>query len=1051
MENNPDAHNLRFIFDHMLEGVQIHDLEWRYTYVNDALVNYSRYSREELIGHSVMEMYPGIEQTDVFAAMQRCMKLRNSEKLETEFIFPDGTSNHFELSIQPIDGGIFIFSVDRTQQILASEKLLKANRLYAFNSAINQSIVHITNQEELLSNACKVAIEIGAFKMAVITLIDPDGKLQIVSTRGEGQIAAEVVKYSGLHKDDPMILNTPTGNALRSGKYAVSNDVLHDTGMAQWREGLIQYGIRSSISFPLTNFGKTVGVIGFHSGKEGFFDEQEIILLNEVAIDLSFAMETFVKAENYDAANRLIEANEKRFRALIEKSADMKTLATREGRLFYCSPNVTKVLGYSADDLSNMMVFDLIHPGDLPDFTRKRNKILKSSGAFFQFQHRWLHKSRKWVWCEGTLTNLLHEPGVEAMVTNLRDITAKKEAEIQKEFDANNQYALINNTTDLMWSVDKNYRLITSNEPFNKLLERNRGKVIQKGSKILEHASPEQAILFRKLYKRALKGETFTEVVSLTDPNPAWSEISFHPIRKGSQIVGTACHSRNITEIITLGEHLKKTIQEISDYKFALDESSIVATTNQKGIITHVNDNFCKISKYSREELLGQDHRIINSGYHQKEFIRDLWQTVAKGNIWRGEMKNKAKDGTTYWVDTTIVPFLDPNGKPYQYIAIRADITQKKIIEQQLQKSEQFNRAVLDSLSAHIAVIDSTGNIIAVNSAWEQFANENGATRLHVGSEDNNYFDVCEKSHLLGDATAGDVLQGIKSVLNGQIPHYYLEYTCDLPNGQQWFAMLAREFYGEASMVVIAHQNISQRMLAETELMRKNAELQKTNFELDRFVYSVSHDLRSPLTAVLGLVSFIEEETLEADTLQHAQMIRERVTRLDEFIKNILDYSRSNRMDIHSEKINLQHTVQSVIGALRGSKEADGIRFDIDVRESQPFYSDRHSVTTLLENLVSNAIKFTNKRGIDAIIEVSAHTDANRLELIIKDNGIGIAEEYHDKIFNMFYRLSGEVPGSGLGLYIVKSIVEKLGGTIAVNAAIGIGTTFTVQLKNTKP
>ncbi|RXZ79176.1 PAS domain-containing sensor histidine kinase [Paenibacillaceae bacterium] len=178
---------------------------------------------------------------------------------------------------------------------------------------------------------------------------------------------------------------------------------------------------------------------------------------------------------------------------------------------------------------------------------------------------------------------------------------------------------------------------------------------------------------------------------------------------------------------------LKQSLKQLTDVKLALDESSIIAVTDQRGKIRYINDKFCEISKYERAELIGRDHRIINSGYHDKAFMRGLWQTISSGKVWHGEIKNRAKDGSYYWVSTTIVPFIGEQGEPYQFLAIRHEVTQLKKAEEELQdmvakvmriqeeERRRLSRELHDGLGQSLfSLLIEMDRVISANSSKEE-------------------------------------------------------------------------------------------------------------------------------------------------------------------------------------------------------------------------------------------------------------------------------------------------------------------------------------------
>jgi PAS domain S-box-containing protein len=495
-------------------------------------------------------------------------------------------------------------------------------------------------------------------------------------------------------------------------------------------------------------------------------------------------------------------------------------------------------------------------------------------------------------------------------------------------------------------------------------------------------------------------------------------------------------------------QQLKESLKELHDLKAALDEHSIVAITDSQGKITYVNDKFCSISRYSRDELLGQDHRLINSGHHPKEFIRDLWSTIARGKVWHGEIKNKAKDGSFYWVDTTIVPFLDDQGKPRQYVAIRTDITGRKHFE------EAQERLVAIINSSDDAIVGKT--LDGIITDWNPGAEELfGYTAAEAVGKPMTLIFPPE----LINEEAG-ILAGIA---RGESVKHYETVRVRKDGRRVEVSVTVSPILNHAGKIVGASKvarDITDRKRAQAQILqlnadlearvvRRTAELEAANKELEAFSYSVSHDLRAPLRAINGFAGIVLEEygsQLPDEGRRYLERVRNGGQRMGELIDDLLAFARLSRQLLNRQPVNTGRLVQEVLEELN----PPGNKRQVETRmgELPACQGDPALLKQVWTNLLSNAIKYTCGRT-PAVVEIGCEQNNGQKIFFVRDNGVGFDMQYANKLFGVFQRLhrADQFEGTGVGLAIVQRIVHRHGGRVWATAEPERGATFFFTLE----
>jgi PAS domain S-box-containing protein len=484
-------------------------------------------------------------------------------------------------------------------------------------------------------------------------------------------------------------------------------------------------------------------------------------------------------------------------------------------------------------------------------------------------------------------------------------------------------------------------------------------------------------------------------------------------------------------------------MKELDDYKYALDESAIVAITDPKGIIIHANDNFCTISKYSREELIGMDHRIINSSFHPKEFIRELWVTIASGKIWKGELKNRAKDGTVYWVDTTIVPFLNPDGKPYQYVAIRSDITQRKHSEQSLLKSLKEvsdYKFALDE-SSIVAITDQKGIINFVN---ENFCNISKYSREELIGKDhriiNSGFHSKEFIRDLWVTIAGGKIWKGELKNRAKDGTYYWVDTTIVPFLNE---------LGKPFQYVAIRADITLRKKAEEDLIKYSSALEYKNTQLVDFCNIVSHNLRAPLLNISMLIDYIDQSEDEDERQIVHGKIKPVVNHLMDVFNELVESIQVQQDDeIEINKVNLKACLDKVLIGFETQIKEYSADIELDDTQAPIIYFPQKYLESIVTNLVSNALKYKSPDRKPKIKIESRKVDDTTL-LSVSDNGLGIDLDLHkNNMFKIRKTFHKHPDAKGFGLFMIKTQIEAMGGKIWAESKPDKGSTFFIEFNN---
>lgn len=605
------------------------------------------------------------------------------------------------------------------------------------------------------------------------------------------------------------------------------------------------------------------------------------------------------------------------------------------------------------------------------------------------------------------------------------------------------------NTSNAVVITDIDRRIVWVNEGFERISGYSKAEVLgQSPGQLLQCANTDRHVA--AAMKAALDaGEAFNgEIVNRSKSGKEyWIELEIQPrYNEQNEPIGFMAIESDISERKATYLRLEKALRENNALLSTLNLHGIISSADSHGLITEVNDAFCNISGYQREELIGQNYRLLDSHTHPCEFWQSMWKDIASGTSWRAEICNKAKDGRIYWVDTTIAPFKNSVGEIERYIAIQIDITASK--------NQQTSLIIARNQLIRAADVAELG-IWFWNIPDKTFSFDERMNEIYGLPEELCNVPIPQQHwySLLHPEDRQDVTHAVKMALESE--NIYRQNFRIIVNNQVRFiqssGMVERDESGRPVSMMGINRDITQQHEDENILRAARQAAEAANHAKSAFLATMSHELRTPMNAILGMMTLLRKTGLDNKQADYAIKIEAAARTLLRLLNDILDFSKieSGKMVLECIPFDIHTMLRDLSVILSSNLRVKNVEvlFDIDPQLPTFVVGDSMRLQQILTNLGGNALKFTEQGEVILFIKVLEQDSRQvTLEFGVRDTGIGIAPEHQERIFSGFTQAEASITrrfgGSGLGLVISQRFVALMGGTLELESQLGHGSLF---------